>query len=185
MNGVTLNISTDAAATEFPSDDFEINALIRCAPWFTVATLPLDIVIIIFLQFDLSYEINISICKTTQIHAACLAGHHGPCKGQACSKDQRVVWPMDHPSVARSTCAHDQYCIVFAGLSCAAEVELEAKKSILIVLITSLPTPLRPAWRPKDTELLTQLHNQSNCSNSFCHYASFHLHIFFVFFWNC
>ena len=40
MNGVILNISTDEAATEFPRVDFEINALIRCAPWFTVATFP-------------------------------------------------------------------------------------------------------------------------------------------------
>ena len=31
MNGVTLNISTDEAATEFPRNDFEINALIRSA----------------------------------------------------------------------------------------------------------------------------------------------------------
>ena len=41
MNGVTLNTSTDEAATEFPWDDLEINALIRCAPWFTVPPLPL------------------------------------------------------------------------------------------------------------------------------------------------
>ena len=32
MNGVTQNTSTDKAATEFPRDDLEINALIRCAP---------------------------------------------------------------------------------------------------------------------------------------------------------
>ena len=41
MNGVTLNISTDEATMEFPCDDFEIYALIRCARWFTVAPLPL------------------------------------------------------------------------------------------------------------------------------------------------
>ena len=43
MNGVTLNERTDEAATEFPRDDLEINALIRCAPWFTVPPLPLYI----------------------------------------------------------------------------------------------------------------------------------------------
>ena len=43
MNGVILNISTDEAATEFPRDGFEIDALIRCAPWFTVSPLPLHI----------------------------------------------------------------------------------------------------------------------------------------------
>ena len=32
MNGVAQNTSTDEAATEFPQDDLEINALIHCAP---------------------------------------------------------------------------------------------------------------------------------------------------------
>ena len=32
MNGVTLNTSTDEAATEFPQDDLEINALIHRPP---------------------------------------------------------------------------------------------------------------------------------------------------------
>ena len=42
MNGVTINTSTDEAATEFPQDDLEINALIYCAPWFTVPPLLLS-----------------------------------------------------------------------------------------------------------------------------------------------
>ena len=41
MNGVTLDTRTDMDIIEFRLVDFEIEAVINCAPWFNVLPLPL------------------------------------------------------------------------------------------------------------------------------------------------
>ena len=41
MDGVTLNTGTDEDVIEFPQFDFEVEAVIHCAPWFTVPPLSL------------------------------------------------------------------------------------------------------------------------------------------------
>ena len=46
MNGVTLNTRTDEDVMEFPQFDFEVEAVIHCALWFTVPPLPLCYMII-------------------------------------------------------------------------------------------------------------------------------------------
>ena len=58
MNRVTLNTGTDENVIEFPQFDFEVEAVIHCAPWFTVPPLPL----LYFILFLISW-INMSVAS--------------------------------------------------------------------------------------------------------------------------